>query len=1042
MKPEAASRKLLGITRAKAKMLEYRIPERHQHLEIKQDPAQLFTLAIGILGDLVGKSNRVAVGSDELDQYRSNLSFAAHFFDAYLSSKLNTQLDSYVMLLGSASYYLCELPGAASVLAKKLATDELDLDASGLERLLSWLLRSEPTTELTAATSPYATDISAISNRLRKYYNDGPPVDSLLEACNNLRSKAYAIGSPRELLLADAVSALVRRKYENSAWFALPNYSDLTTNDWATAIKKPRFIRELWPAQKLLGQKGILRGRSAVVQMPTSAGKTKSTELIIRSAFLTHRTSLAVIVAPFRALCHEIKNSLLEAFSGERVNIDELSDVLQSDFDLEDLLAAKQVLIVTPEKLLYVLRQVPEISEHIGLVIFDEGHQFDSGTRGITYELLLTTLRSMLPQSAQKVLISAVLSNAASLGNWLNGDTSETVVGSDLLPTTRSVGFASWLDQRGQIRFISNENPEKEEFFVPRVIQEFKLNLRGRETKERFFPSRSDGATIALFLGLKLMSNGSVAIFCGTKITAGATLEKLIEAFERGLQLELPIAYSDLNETRRLVLLHKKHLGPDAPASKAALLGVFSHYGTTPHGIRLAVEHAMRTGQIRFVVCTSTLAQGVNLPIRYLILTSVYQGSERLKVRDFHNLIGRAGRAGMHTEGSILFADAELYDNRKGAFKEKLRWNGIKSLLDPTKSEPCISSLLSLFEPIESDDEKFRLEMEALDFVEEFLKNPDGVEGVFTKRALRHTDKKFTANGVAKQLAEKLAIVKAIESFLMSNWDAGSESSTIEEMVLLSANTLAYHLADDATKQLIRQVFMLLASNVATQVPEPERRRIFGKTLFGVNEASKVEEWVAQHLPQIASTRSQIELLNIIWPLLSSCIRNGTFTKCDKPTVMKRAAEKWLDGSAFYQIHQLVLREDARFFHGKQKRQYKIDQVVELCETALAFEGALVVAAISRFSESSKRTDADDIVARTDLLQKMMKYGLPTRASIALYELGFSDRVVASDIAMALKLDDEDRKAVKRALRKNKLEALAVLDKYPSYFTDRLSEIV
>ena len=58
-----------------------------------------------------------------------------------------------------------------------------------------------------------------------------------------------------------------------------------------------------------------------------------------------------------------------------------------------------------------------------------------------------------------------------------------------------------------------------------------------------------------------------------------------------------------------------------------------------PHGIRLAIEHAMRENLIRFVVCTSTLAQGVNLPIRYLIVTSIYQAGEPIKVRDFHNLL-------------------------------------------------------------------------------------------------------------------------------------------------------------------------------------------------------------------------------------------------------------------------------------------------------------------------------------------------------------------------------------------------------------------
>ena len=145
-------------------------------------------------------------------------------------------------------------------------------------------------------------------------------------------------------------------------------------------------------------------------------------------------------------------------------------------------------------------------------------------------------------------------------------------------------------------------------------------------------------------------------------------------------------------EVERLTHLHVENLGADAPASQSAAHGIFSHHGNTPHGIRLAVEHAMRDDLVRFVVCTSTLAQGVNLPIRYLIVTSVYQGMERIKVRDFHNLIGRAGRAGMHTEGSILFADPVIYDKRK-ARNDKWRWDQVKELLEPRNSEPCISNL-------------------------------------------------------------------------------------------------------------------------------------------------------------------------------------------------------------------------------------------------------------------------------------------------------------------------------------------------------------
>jgi replicative superfamily II helicase len=91
-----------------------------------------------------------------------------------------------------------------------------------------------------------------------------------------------------------------------------------------------------------------------------------------------------------------------------------------------------------------------------------------------------------------------------------------------------------------------------------------------------------------------------------------------------------------------------------------------------PDGVGESGLFAMKASLIKFVVCTSTLAQGVNLPIKYLIVTSVNQGKDRILVRDFHNLIGRAGRAGMHTEGSVIFADNAVFD-KKGQRRERWR---------------------------------------------------------------------------------------------------------------------------------------------------------------------------------------------------------------------------------------------------------------------------------------------------------------------------------------------------------------------------------
>jgi hypothetical protein len=109
MKPERKSQLLLGVTRSKAKMLEYGVPEEH-HIKIKQDPAKLFTISIGLLGDLAAGINREELEPDTLAELRNNLLFSARFFDSYLQSKLNEALDPYLALLGSASYYLCNLP--------------------------------------------------------------------------------------------------------------------------------------------------------------------------------------------------------------------------------------------------------------------------------------------------------------------------------------------------------------------------------------------------------------------------------------------------------------------------------------------------------------------------------------------------------------------------------------------------------------------------------------------------------------------------------------------------------------------------------------------------------------------------------------------------------------------------------------------------------------------------------------------------------------------------------------------------------------------
>ena len=1039
MRPEKKSQLLLGVTRSKAKMLEYGVPEEH-HIKITQDPAKLFTLSIGLLGDLAAAINREEPDPDSLAELKTNLLFSARFFDSYLQSKLNETLDPYLVLLGSASYYLCDLPGSASVLAKRIDGDCPDLDGDALEDLLLWLLQADLGTYFDGVEGPFGEFIDVISKWILQFFKNGNGEDNLLDLATKLRDAVYEFGTPRQLLFGDVIAAVLRKKLENSAWKALPSYSGLPRDKWLHALQKDSFIKELWPAQHLLGQADVLKGESAIVQMPTSAGKTKATELILRSAFLAERVSLAIIIAPFRALCHEIKNSLVEAFHNETTKVDELSDALQTDFEIAELLGHQQILVVTPEKLLYVLRHAPELAAHVGLLVFDEGHQFDSGTRGITYELLLTSLRSMIPEGTQKVLISAVISNAEAVGEWLNGEPN-VVEGTTLIPTFRSVGFASWLDQLGRIEYVDSRDAEQGEFFVPRVIERFNLGRKKRERTNRFFPEKTDGQAIALYLGLKLVPNGSIAVFCGRKSTAASVCEKAVDIIERGAPLALPSDFSDAQEVVRLRHLHVENLGADAPASQSAAHGIFSHHGNTPHGIRLAVEHAMRDDLVRFVVCTSTLAQGVNLPIRYLIVTSVYQGMERIKVRDFHNLIGRAGRAGMHTEGSILFADPVIFDKRK-ARNDKWRWDQVKELLEPRNSEPCISNLLSIFDPIRSDDEKYTITMEALDFAKAYIDDPDEVAKLAAGIAARHGDKKFSRDGVERQIAWRISLICAVESFLLSHWDESENGLSEADVTRLAEGTLAFFLADDQKKEHIRELFQLLAGNISANITDPARRKIYGRTLYGIQDAQAIEGWVQTNADSLLTIVDETDALDLAWPLLTRHINSGVFTKFDKPEVLKEIAHGWISGKPFSDLLKIIRKRKAKMIWGTRRREFKIDHVVDVCEGTLAYDGALVVGAVCEFIETLDQDGTGDLINRLQLFQKRLKYGLPTEITIALYELGFSDRVISQDLAASLNLAATQKKDLVKALKKDLDEVKAVMKKYPAYFQERMNELL
>jgi DEAD/DEAH box helicase len=387
MRPERDALHVLSTTRAKAKMHEFRVP-LDDHIHLPRSPNILFSLAVGILGDasaaiadnlLTHEAYRAATQEDaELaaewdsgddsarDASLEALNFSAFYFDAFLESRLDQTITDEFSLLCAASYYLADNPGSGRVVIRKTPAPDPKF-GEGLPRLVHAMLNDNFTP--IEGDHKYIYSVNALLAALQAFFAIEQDALPVIRLCGRLHEKAYNLGSPRELLYADIVVALCQRKLANASRSLLHEASNLDLAAWKPALRKSHFPTELWPAQKRICNAGMLKGRSAVIQMPTSAGKTRATELIIRSAFLAGRTSLAIIVAPFRSLCHDIRGDLAKAFAGENVALNEATDSYQFDLSLEDLLLQKTVLIVTPEKLLYILRRAPELSERIGLVV-------------------------------------------------------------------------------------------------------------------------------------------------------------------------------------------------------------------------------------------------------------------------------------------------------------------------------------------------------------------------------------------------------------------------------------------------------------------------------------------------------------------------------------------------------------------------------------------------------------------------------------------------------------------------------------------------
>lgn len=372
------------LVRSKAKMIEFDIP-LESHIPISENAQKSFLVALAIVADTARKYFEDYINHKSINsQLKNQLHHAAEYFDALLLSELghSAEYKDYIAILGATAYYLGDYNGSSRVIINYISDDmQLLGDSTNLVSVFIEVLTDKIFLDYTKIEGKYHSELNALVESYINYILSKTEFST--DVFSDLQDKVYKNGNDFSIIIVNCLLAVVCKKLNSSSTKLLPEFSDLDFSSWQDYIQTEGSIKELWPSQIELGRKGIFSGKSGIVQMPTSSGKTASINLMLRSAFYSNRVYNALIVAPFRALCREIYRDINTHF------VDENNVVVSEVFDLPEIPqdfsifndGKKRVFILTPEKLLFLLRNHQSFIDEIGLCIFDEAHLFDDPSR-------------------------------------------------------------------------------------------------------------------------------------------------------------------------------------------------------------------------------------------------------------------------------------------------------------------------------------------------------------------------------------------------------------------------------------------------------------------------------------------------------------------------------------------------------------------------------------------------------------------------------------------------------------------------------------
>jgi helicase len=379
-------------------------------------------------------------------------------------------------------------------------------------------------------------------------------------------------------------------------------------------------ILELYPPQGECVEKGILTGKNALVAIPTASGKTLIAEMAMHHTIANGGKCLYIV--PLKALASE----KFEEFSNKGVRV----GIATGDFDRrDDMLGRNDIVVATSEKVDSLLRNNARWIADITLLVVDEIHMIDSMGRGPTLEMVIAKMRFRNP-AMQIIGLSATIGNPDKLASWLDAEL--------VTSTWRPVDLRQGVFFNDCIHFRDGTRSVKA---VSKNYDDLNLCLD------------------------TITEGGQCLVFVSSRRNAEAFAKRAAAA----IKSEDPalIAYADKIQ---------RGAETDMGKSLAACVtkGAAFHHAGLGRPERAVVEEGFRKGLIKCISSTPTLAAGLNLPARRVIIRDYHrfaagEGMQPIPASEYHQMAGRAGRPRLDPYG-----EAVLIAKDKVQIEELFEW--------------------------------------------------------------------------------------------------------------------------------------------------------------------------------------------------------------------------------------------------------------------------------------------------------------------------------------------------------------------------------